>query len=128
MHEDEAFAKAEDKLLRTEEYLDAIKVADFCNAFYADTQSLMMKPFMVYEEGYQYGKIPDNYIPCLNHLQDRWKAEQERYEGERKASEGLSPSPAVASESTAPVADGDPLSRILSELENLRGSTKDHSP
>jgi hypothetical protein len=70
----------------------------------------MMKPFIVYESDNQYGKIPDNYIDCLN----RWKDEKERYEGEQKALAGQAPGSTVDNEPTSNVAAGDPVNLVLS--------------
>lgn len=118
MHENDRLAEAEDRILSlTDSDVDTTKVAGLCNAFYSDTSSLMMKPFIVYESDNQYGKIPENYIACLNHLYERWKDERERYEGEQRALAGQDPGSKIDGEPRSQVTEGDPLQIVLSSSE-----------
>jgi hypothetical protein len=115
MHSDHAFALAEDKI-QLARSLPLKDVGDFCEAFYADNDAFLMKPFIVYEDKNLYGEIPERYIECLEHLRDRWTSEKQRLEVEAKALEGQSPDTDLKGEQLAAVPkQGDLVSRILSK-------------
>lgn len=82
LHCDSSTAIAEDDLSIKLPKLDNKSIEKFCEKFFDDNNSMMLKPFIYSDHKDQYGDLPENYVACILYLSKTWDDEKKRYEGE----------------------------------------------
>jgi hypothetical protein len=82
LHSEDKETAIEDNLTQPPKPLGSNEIELFCESFFSQHESVMLKPFIYNDAAGQYGDLPENYVEHLLRLSGVWQEEKRRYDGE----------------------------------------------
>lgn len=122
----EQFEQREDILLKAS-HAQRDDIEKFCVEFYRLNSTAMFMPFILKEEGVEYGKFPENYIEALEHLCTRWEEEKVRYSSETQIEVGADDSPEVLDDAESERVTQDIMSAVVEIKSSHNADQEGHN-